>query len=132
MSSYPTPDNHPEGRSESAVATPKWGPLMTAREVGDYLRCDVSTVYDLVHRGRLRAISLTGNMDPHKRGKKGLRVLASSVDELITVELAGQKSDVPAAPAEPEPVVMPSREPVRRSPRAARSRVMLPRPGQAC
>lgn len=121
-------DDVPAPTPMAVAAAPKWGPLLTAKEAAAYLRCDVSTVSDLVHAGRLKGISLTGNMDPRKRGRKALRVLASSVDELVTAALADQPA--PPAKAEPEPVVVPSRRPVSKPSRAGRSRVMLPRPVQ--
>lgn len=115
---------------QPVAQSPKWGALLTAKEVAAYLKCDVSTVYDLAHGGRLRFISLTGNTDKHKRGRKALRILASSVDDLVTTGLAERE----AAPVpEPEPVVMPapprSARATKRA-RAARTRVVLPYPGQ--
>lgn len=119
---------------EGTECAPMWGRLLTADEVANYLRCHVSTVYDLVSRGRLKGFSLTGNIDKNKRGKKGLRILSSSVDDLVAGglnEMAGTVRVEPnppppepvgvALPLPPEPWAMP---PARRR----GSRVVLPLP----
>lgn len=114
--------------NEIRVSAPKWGQLLTAEEVASYLKCHVSTVYDLVNRGRLKGLSLTGNIQKNKRGKKGLRILAASVDELIAKGLAELATPVddPPRPSEAEPMVLP---PVKKLLRERGSRVMLPFPG---
>lgn len=97
--------------------------LLLPQEVAERLRCHVSTVYVLYHEGRLKGFSLTGNCDPSKRGKKGLRFLESSVDDFIQSGL----QQVPAPPRhEPLPpaLSLPEVTPARRG----GSRVVLPPP----
>jgi excisionase family DNA binding protein len=115
---------------------PKWGKLLTAEEVAAYLRCHVSTVYDLVRGGRLQGFSLTGNTQRNKRGKKGLRILASSVNDLVTNGLNELARPVryPPSLAETEPVAVTAlprtkTRPTRPS-RGRGSRVMLPFPAE--
>lgn len=115
------------------MTAPRWGHLLTADEVAGYLKCHVSTVYDMVSKGRLQGFSLTGNTDKHKRGRKGLRILASSVDDLVTrglheqtppVEATTSPAAVQMALARPAPTPRPTTPA-----RAQGSRVVLPFPG---
>jgi excisionase family DNA binding protein len=103
---------------------------LTAEEVATYLKCHVSTVYDFANGGRLKAFSLTGNTNKNKRGKKGLRILASSVDDLVATGLAEREPARPVQP-EPQPVPLPHPQATTQRPRSAGSRVTLPRPGRS-
>jgi excisionase family DNA binding protein len=123
-------DEVPEGD-----VTPKWGKLLKAEEVAVYLRCHVSTVYDLIGMRRLKALSLKGRIERGKRGKKGIRVLADSVNEFVSSGLdefaeAGRPEQPPAepnpAPALPPPLTgRPPKDSV------GSSRVVLPFPGRS-
>jgi hypothetical protein len=109
--------------------TPK---LLRADEVAARLRCDVSTVYDMVWSGRLKGFSLTGNLDPNKRGRKALRIFAWSVDALISGgvaehEVARKRPPCPA-PAQAVEVTLPPPLPNTKPSRRAGSRVLLPPP----
>ena len=103
--------------------------LLTAKETAGLLNCHVSTVYELANRGQLKAMSLTGRGPGRKRGRKGLRILASSVAEFIAAGVSDWYTTVcappPCVPATSEP---PSPPPAKRSVRSGRSRVFLPRP----
>jgi excisionase family DNA binding protein len=113
---------------EDKQVIPGPGENLQAKEVAASLNCHVSTVYELVEKGRLRAFSLMGRTAKGKRGKKGLRILASSVRDLIASGL--NKADEPPPPEEvaiPPSAVTP---PPRRSGRS-KSRVVLPYPGQS-
>jgi hypothetical protein len=130
MYDVPVTDS-PEPTTPRSCDAPKWGPLLIASDVATYLKCNVSTVYDLVNVGRLKAISLMGNVDRKRRGKKGLRILASSVDELVTLGLEERTGPGPSpgetskpSPALPRPPSRPTRPD-----RARGSRVLLPYPG---
>lgn len=106
--------------------------LLKADEVAERLRCDVSTVYELFRSGRLTGFSLTGNVDLKKRGRKGLRFFAASVDVLISGAIAEYeavrvRAVPPAGPAAPPPVLPPPLLKPGPRPRAG-SRVVLPPP----
>jgi excisionase family DNA binding protein len=123
----------------SSIASPTWGHLMTADEVAGVLRCHISTVYDLANQGRLKAFTLTGNTAKKKRGKKGLRFLASNVNEFISGaftewerDRVGERMLRPAPPSQ-EPS-SPSALPLKQAtvpPRMGKSAVMVPHPGRA-
>ena len=51
--------------------------VLTVKEVADRLKCGVTTVYEMVASGDLKGFRLGA-------GKGGVRVLASSVEQLVT------------------------------------------------
>jgi excisionase family DNA binding protein len=111
-----------------------YGKLLTANEVAELLRCHVSTVYDLVKKGRLRAISLTGDLMSDRRGRKGLRISECSLNEFLDTALAPKDINPPRAepePPQPLPDPLPLRtRPVKPAGRSG-SRVVLPYPGRS-
>jgi excisionase family DNA binding protein len=131
-------DSSTSATSSNDVSGPRWGELLTAEEVAVYLKCHVSTVYDLVNRGRLKGFSLTGNTQKNKRGKKGLRILATSIDDLVAkgLEERTEQRGGELPHARPEPAVAALPPPVKpRVMKPARdrgSRVVLPFPGGTC
>jgi excisionase family DNA binding protein len=108
---------------DANVAPKPLGKLLTANEVAERLRCHVSTVYDLVRGGRLRGLSLTGELGTSRRGKKGLRVPEVFLDEFLEAALV--RVNPPRAEQEPPPSLPPVK-PAGRS--RSRSWVMLPPP----
>ena len=59
-------------------------PLLKPEEVAAILNCHESTVCRMVESGRLKGIYLMGPPAAQRRGKKGLRILPESVDDLLT------------------------------------------------
>lgn len=113
---------------------PRFGPLLTADEVATLLKCHVSTVSDLFHTGKLKGFSLTGNNDKKKRGKKGLRFPASSVEEYVSRAIEDAQAAVVqevGVSSDPLPARAPSVSACpkfTRPSRAGKSRVLLPYP----
>jgi len=114
--------------------------ILTAKEVATRLRCCPDTVYELVESGKLRGFCLNGGsfVRKGKRGKKGVRILAASVEQFITAGV--EAVSVRVAAAEPAPVLgeqevvlpPPSADKVKKPfPAGGKSRVVLPPPGRS-
>lgn len=80
-------------------------PYLTAKQVAARLVCSLSNVYRMVEAGRLQAFSMTGGDRTGKRGRKGLRILAKSVDEWVINGVSEPKTvnKKPAVTAPPCP-----------------------------
>lgn len=84
---------------EHVVPEPGQLDLLTAKEVAVLLRCHVSTVYQMKDAGRLQGFCLMGRSEKKRRGKNGLRILASSVRELITSGIEENGKPLPSEEA---------------------------------
>jgi hypothetical protein len=123
----------------SAVSGP--GELLQAKEVAAWLNCHVSVVYDLWDMKLIKGLYLKPQPKKSKRGKKGLRILASSVRDYIQAGVQehsnGDRANEP--PPHVEEAVLPSPKPERtmgpRQPgqkfQPAKSKVTLPYPGRS-
>src|SRR4051812_14655479 len=59
-------------------------PLLKPDYVASRLNCHVSTVCRMVEAGRLKGIYLMGPPSGQRRGKKGLRIIPESLDDLLS------------------------------------------------
>lgn len=134
--------------SDEAQVIPGPGCILKAKQVAEWLDCHVSTVYDLLEQDRLRGFSLTGRTEKGTRGRKGIRILASSVRAFIAsgIEEFGKGDQAgQSSPARVEqgttihpPVSNDVTKPAQSTPNRPRqpeqgrpkSRVVLPYPGQ--
>src|SRR5262245_31303624 len=111
-------DRAEKGKQDSKAGEP--GDILQAKDVAAWLACHVSTVYDMFEKGTLKGFCL-GRAEKGKRGRKGLRILASSVREFISSQMGPTAPAVveQEEPVEPETVLL-------TKPPAARSRLSRP------
>src|SRR4051794_3643250 len=95
------------------------GEILQAKEVAAWLRCHVDTVYDLYWAGQIKGFSIKGPVAKTKRGRKGLRFLASSVRDLIASGVA-ESGKALRADEPPEWRPMPCRKGLRGQARCGR------------
>lgn len=73
--------------------------VLTVKETAAVLRCGLTTAYDMVESGQLKTCRVG-------RGKRGIRVLASSVEEILrgsaTAAPAPQKTTRSRTRAQPD------------------------------
>jgi hypothetical protein len=123
-----------------AGTPPEWGTFVNAEQVAAFMGWSKETVYQLADVGKLRALCSDGG--PYrrrkgKRGRRGVRILASSVAELI-MSAADPVRSQPPAQVEPEAASLPRpalgdrHQPTRpRTTGRSKSRVALPYPCQS-
>jgi hypothetical protein len=134
-----TAEETPREKQAADAVMYQEGDLLEATEVGALLNCDVSIVYELCYMGKLKWFSLKGAVPRSKRGKKGFRILKSSVQDYIATSIAeNSKADDPPLPMQGEseaavllPVIEAKKTRARQlRPGRSKSRVVLPAPGQ--
>jgi hypothetical protein len=109
---------------------------MSAKETSASLGCCVDTVYEMVEDGRLKGFCFSGKPFVRKgtRGRKGLRILATSVDDFVAAAI--RVTAVTTAEQEvsvPPPAAIPSLQSSVKKPLAtakSKTKVVLPYPGQ--
>jgi hypothetical protein len=103
---------------------------LDAREVAGLLHFHVDTIYEMVAEGRLIGFTASGQpfVRDGKRGRKGLRILETSVQVYIEIATA-QATARREAPITPPPAAATLAAPKPKA-KAAGSRVVLPYPGR--
>jgi hypothetical protein len=134
------PDVPSTGPRDLAVPLPAdWGPLVDADQVASFLGWSVETIYQLADKGKLQGICSDGTLYKRrtgKRGKRGVRILTSTVRQLLAP--AVEEPAPPPAPATVQPeaaLPFPTPKKITKPPQAgrgrSRSRVSLPYPSKS-
>lgn len=124
--------SHSKGRfilqpDQAAPPLPShWGVTASVKDVAAFLGWSVETIYQLADSGKLAGRCSDGT--PYKRrqgkrGRRGLRILSSSVIPLLIFPLPAQVPSPAPPQVEPPPPTPPKQRP-------PRSRVVLPYPGR--